>query len=342
MFIIIAVFKVIVAASKKRHVNLATDSELSYYNPQPSDPEKTVTRTSRFRCLDKASIILDPNELNDDGKPRNDWRLCSVKQVEELKDVVRTIPIWFSGIFCFLSMSQTGSFGMIQAMQMHKSAGAHFKVPPAWLGLVPMIALSIWIFIYEKIFIPWAQKTFKGGKRLSMEQRIVIGIVLSILCMVVSGVVEVERRHSASKLGSYESPMSMWMLVPQFAVSGLIEAFAAIAMMELLTTHWPENMKSLGGAVFFLSLSLANYLTTILIKVIVVTTSSNGRKGWLGGNDLNKNRLEYYYYTIGGIGVLNLVYFVLVGRHYLYSKEIRVWPSTVDQLDNEQKGNNHV
>ncbi|XP_028796575.1 protein NRT1/ PTR FAMILY 2.8-like [Neltuma alba] len=337
--VIVDLVKVIVAASRKRHVNIGTDSELSYYDPPPSDPKMTVIRTDRFPCLDKASVIMNANELNDEGKPRDGWRLCSVQQVEELKAILRTTPVWVAGIFCFLSMTQTGSFGILQAIQMHKSVGNHhFNIPPAWLGLVPMISLSIWIYIYEKIFIPWAQKALAGGRRLSIEHRILIGIVFSVVCMVVSGTVEVQRRESALKQGSFESPSSMWMLVPQFALSGLTEAFAAIAMMELLTTYWPENMKAIGGAVFFLSLSIANYLTTILIEAIKATTSLNGRTPWLGGNDLNKNRLEYYYYTIAVIGVLNLFYFSFFARHFLYSKVLPVRPSVAEQLDSEEKG----
>lgn len=327
------------AASRKRHVSIETDSELSYYDPPPSH----LVHTDRFKCLDKASVIIDPNELNDEGNPKDSWRLCSIKQVEELKSILRTIPVWFSGIFCFLSMTQTGSFGILQAIQMHTSVGQHhkFNIPPAWLGLVPMIALSIWIYIYEKILIPWAQKAqlLGRGKRLSIERRILIGIIFSILCMVVSGIIEVERRKSALKHMSFESPISMWMLVPQFSLSGLTEAFAAIAMMELLTSYWPENMKAMGGAVFFLSLSIANYLTTILIEVIKTTTSFKGRTPWLGGNDLNKNRLEYYYYTIAVIGVVNLFYYILYARHFLYSKVLPVRPDNVDEeLDNEEKG----
>ncbi|KAI9079600.1 hypothetical protein K1719_038427 [Acacia pycnantha] len=336
--VIVDLLKVIVAASKKRRVNIGTDSELSYYDPPPSDPNATVVRTDRFPYLDKASVIVEANELNEEGEPRDSWRLCSVKQVEELKAILRTIPVWVAGIFCFLSMTQTGSFGILQAIQMHKSVGRHFNIPPAWLGLVPMIALSIWIYIYEKIFIPWSQKAVIGGRRLSIEHRILIGIVFSIIGMVVSGVVEAERRETALKNASFESPMSMWMLVPQFALSGLTEAFAAIAMMELLTSYWPENMKAIGGAVFFLSLSIANYLTTILIVVIKGTTFFEGKTPWLGGNDLNKNRLEYYYYTIAVIGVMNMFYYILFARHFLYSKVLPVGPGVAEQLDNEERG----
>jgi peptide/histidine transporter 3/4 len=125
-----------------------------------------------------------------------------------------------------------------------------------------------------------------------MEQRIMIGVVLSILCMSVAGFTEMRRWDSALKHGSFESPTSVALLVPQFALSGLIEAFAAIAMMELLNTHWPERMKIFGGAIFFLSLSIASDLNSIIINTMLKVSGRKGKLPWFGGNDLNKNRLD--------------------------------------------------
>ncbi|XP_059428387.1 protein NRT1/ PTR FAMILY 2.8-like [Corylus avellana] len=89
-------------------------------------------------------------------------------------------------------------------------------------------------------------------------------------------------------------PTRVALLVPQFALSGLIEAFAAIAMMELLTKHWPERMKTFGGAIFFLSLSIASFLSSIIINII-----------------LNKNRLDYFYFTIAALASLNYMFLCL-------------------------------
>jgi peptide/histidine transporter 3/4 len=121
---------------------------------------------------------------------------------------------------------------------------------------------------------------------------------------------------------TFESPTTIWWLIPQFALSGLIEVFAAIPMMELLTSYWPESMKTLGGAVFFLSLSIASSLNNVLIKIIEAMTK-NEEMPWLGGNDLNKNRLEYYYYTIAALGGLNLLYFLFFARFFLSSEVLK-------------------
>lgn len=48
-----------------------------------------------IRFLNKAAMIWD-NDLKADGSPVNKWKLCSVQQGEELKCVIKTVPIWAS------------------------------------------------------------------------------------------------------------------------------------------------------------------------------------------------------------------------------------------------------
>ncbi|CAN6576257.1 unnamed protein product [Malus baccata var. baccata] len=289
--------------------NVGQTSGQSYYDPPVGLETETATiaRTNKLKFFDKAAMIVDPirnisfikNETDYiGGKPKDSWKLCSVQQVEQLKSVVRILPVWITGIVCFIGM--------------------HLEC------------------------IPQMQKRSKNETgRLTMEQRFKIGIVMSVLRMVVGGLTEMKRRDSALAHGTLESPITVALLVPQFTLSGLIEAFAAIALMELLTTQWPQSMRTFAGAVFFLSLSIANYLTTILINVVKKLSGLNGNSSSLGGNDLNKNRLDYYYYTKLNIkvrnkqdykirillnkrecrnaafGVLNFMYFHFFAHHYL-------------------------
>ncbi|KAL4606624.1 hypothetical protein ACB092_09G116700 [Castanea dentata] len=299
--------KVIIAAYRKNHSTKGQPSPQSFYDPLIIESEDSETHrtmlgyTDTFKFLDKAAAITDPSELDNQGKPKNGWILCSLQQVEELKCMIGVLPVWLSGIRCFLAMTQMSSFGILQAIQMKRLVGPHFQIPPAWMGLKPMIALSTWTCIYEGVYVPLMQKRAKKNKRLTMEQRIMIGIVMAILCMM--------------------SPITMALLVPKFALSGWIEAFAAIAMMESLTTQCPESMKTFGGAVFFLGLSLASYLSTILVSIIYKVTGLNGKFPRLDGNDLNKNRLDFFYFTIAALSALNLLYFYVFARRYLRYSE---------------------
>ncbi|KAJ1378439.1 Proton-dependent oligopeptide transporter family [Sesbania bispinosa] len=311
--------KVIAAACRKHNIKA---SGKAFYDPAPTELENIrLVHTDRFKFLDKAAVIDDLSELNDQGMPRNGWRLCSLQQVERLKCLLGILPVWVTGICIFIVMDQQNTFGVLQVIQTNRSIGHHFKVPPGWMNLISMIALSIWIYIYECIYIPLTRKITKRTTRLSMRQRIKIGILLSILCMLVAGVVEKKRRDSALRLGSFSSPMSFGLLLPQFALSGLNEAFAAVAIMEFFTLQMPENMRTVAGAVFFLSLSIANYIGSLIVNIVHRVTSHKGKTPWLGGHDLNQNRLDYYYYVIAALGALNFIYFNFFASHYLISNK---------------------
>lgn len=327
--------KVIVAAFRKRStINVGKPP---FYDPIVSDEIK-LARTSRLRFFDKAAMIVDPSEVDNNGKSKNSWRLCTVQNVEQLKSMLTIVPVLITVVGCFIPMSQPGTFGILQAIQMNRTIGKKgFQIPPAWVKLTIMLTLSIWVFFYEKIYIPVMEKRRKKNNvRLTVTQRLNIGIILSIICMVVAGIVEKKRRESALKHGSFEAPMSVFYLMLPFALAGLVEAFAAVTLMEHLTTRWPERMRTVAGGIFFLSLSVSSYLNSIIVGVINKVTATNGRSPWLSGDNFNKTRLDYYYYVIGGVGVLNLVYFHVSAKHYLGGSQLVDDSELAESKDSEE------
>ncbi|XP_023520205.1 protein NRT1/ PTR FAMILY 2.8-like [Cucurbita pepo subsp. pepo] len=316
--------RVIIAACRKGRYSV---SSYSFYDPPMADSshEEKLVHTERFKWLDKAAFIVNPDEeLDEQGKPKNPWRLCSLQQVEGFKCLVSIIPIWISGIGCFVVFNQPNTFGILQALQSNRSIGTHFKFPPGWMHLAGMISLSIWIIIYERVFIKMAKKITGKERRLTMKQRITIGIILSIVCMVVSGIVERYRREAALKNGSFISPISFAFLLPQHALTGLMEAFALVAIMEFFTMHMPEHMRTVAGAIFFLTLSVASYLSSLIVNLIQTVSGEFAESAWVGGHDLNENRLDYYYFTIAIVGALNLLYFVLFASRFVTSYDNKV------------------
>ncbi|CAN1275501.1 Protein NRT1/ PTR FAMILY 2.8 [Linum perenne] len=304
--------KVIVASCRKWNVNFETSPGLSFHDPPSTigteeDQEAKLPRTERFVLLDKAAVIIDKI---------NPWRLCSIQQVEQLKLLVGIVPVWFTGIGCFIAMDQMNTLGVMQAIQCDNKVG-NFKIPPAWMGLGSMICLSIWIFIYEQVYLPIAKRNTNKDKRMTMRQRINTGIVMSFLCMIVASSVEKKRRSLALEHKSYISPLSIFALLPQFALSGLTEAFAAIAVMEFLTTHLPESMRTIAGAVFFLSLSVSSYLNAALVNLVHRITAGYGHRPWLGGRDLNQSRIDNFFTLIAALAVVNLLYFNFFSCRYL-------------------------
>ncbi|KAK4485696.1 hypothetical protein RD792_008348 [Penstemon davidsonii] len=333
--------KVINAAFKKRKISLESGNEYSFHDTNEEVESIKMNKANKFKFFDRAALITDPSELDSNGLVKNSWRLCSVKQVENFKCLIGIAPVWISAVGCFVVMDQQSIFGILQAIQMNKSIGSNFVIPPGWMGISSMIALSIWIFIYEKIYIPSARKILKRDSRLTMQQRISIGLVMSILCMLVAGIVEHKRRDMALRQGSFISPLHVVVLLPQFILSGLTEAFAAVAIMEFFTVQMPETMRSVAGAIFFLSLSIGSYTSSLIVNVIHSVTGGKGKRPWLGGPDLNNNRLEYYYYIIAVLGVINLVYFTFFASKYVHFVEVNKLKEEL-QLENSSNGGSEV
>ncbi|TYH89538.1 hypothetical protein ES332_D01G269000v1 [Gossypium tomentosum] len=295
------------------------------------DLVKVITAATRKH--QKAAVIANQNELDEDGKPKNGWRLCSIQQVENLKLLLGMMPVCLAGIGCFMTMDQQTTIGILQAIQSNNVLPSGFKIPPGWMGLSPMIALSIWISTYEILWVLQTKRLTGKAKRLTMTQRINIGLISAMACSIVASFIEKKRRTAALKHGSFKSPMSILMLLPQFALSGLVEAFAAVAIMEYLTTQLPESMRTVAGAIFFISLSMASYLNSMLVNIIHKTTKKGGKTSWLGGHNLNNGKLENFYYLAACIEALNFLYFNLYARRFI---------ATSCTINKESKEDQHI
>lgn len=324
---ITSIVQVLVAATKKRGLKVPDNSAMSLFNYIPAKSiNSKLPSTEQFRCLDKAAIITDENQINLDGTAANPWKLCSVQQVEEVKCLLRIIPVWSTSILYQIPLLQQQTYAVFQALQMDRRLGStSFKVPAATYIIFTMLTLTIWIPLYDRIIVPFLQRLTGKDGGITLLQRMGIGMILAILCTVVSGLVEENRRHIAltrpplgqtNKGGSISSMSGMW-LIPQLALSGLSEGFNYIAQIEFYYKQFPENMRSIAGSAFFAGGALANYLSGVLVSIVHQITSGSKTGDWLD-DDLNKGKLDYFYYVIAGLGILNFGYFLLCAKWYRY------------------------
>ncbi|XP_021908399.1 protein NRT1/ PTR FAMILY 2.13-like [Carica papaya] len=316
--------QVCVAAFKKRRLKLPSeqhDNKINggglFYDP-PLNGSTVLFKlplTNQFRFLNKAAMIVEGDELKPDGSPANKWRLTSIQNVEEVKCLIKIIPIWASGIISFTAMSQQGTFIVSQAMNMDRHLGHNFQIPPGSISIISMITVGIWLPFYDRFMVPALRKLTKHEGGITLLQRIGIGIVFSVLAMVVAGLVEKERRAAA--ISHPNSPMSVMWLAPQLIVLGLCEAFSALGLIEFFNRQFPEHMRSIANSLLFCSFAGSSYLSTLLVNTVHAVTGGHGRPDWLA-NDINSGRLDYFYYLVAGLGVLNFIYFLYVARRYRY------------------------
>ena len=110
-------------------------------------------------------------------------------------------------------------------------------------------------------------------------------------------------------------PISVFWLVPQYAIHGLAEAFTSVGNMEFLYDQAPESMRSTAAALFWLAMSIGNYMGTFLVTVVHHCTGKGG--DWLQDN-INRGKLDYYYWLVTGLQVLNLGYYITCAMLYTY------------------------
>ncbi|ONI08555.1 hypothetical protein PRUPE_5G185100 [Prunus persica] len=318
--------QVIVVAIKKRHLKLSEPEQpwfcMFIYMP-PNSINSKLPNTNQFRYLDKAAILTPQDEILPDGSAANPWRLCSMQQVEELKCLLRVLPIWAAALVCHVAIVQLQTYVVFQAIQSDRRLGnTNFDIPPASYSVFLMLSMTIWIPIYDQLVVPFLQRLTGKEGGITLLQRIGIGTFLTVICMIVSAFVEERRRTIAltkpipGPKGAISSMSGFW-LIPQLSIAGLADAFTTVGQIEFYYKQFPENMRSIAGSLFFCGIAGSSYLSSLLIAVVHRTTEGAATGNWLP-EDLNKGRLDYFYYLIAALGAINLGYFLVCANWYKY------------------------
>ncbi|XP_075096958.1 protein NRT1/ PTR FAMILY 2.10-like isoform X2 [Nicotiana tabacum] len=318
-----SVEQVFVAAFKKRHLQLAEQPCVALFNYVSSDSlNSKLCYTDQFRFLNKAAIRTPEDEINSDGSAADPWRLCSIQQVEEVKCLLRVVPIWVAGTVYYLSVVQQQNYVIFQAFQSNRQLGHnHFRIPPASFIVFPFLCISIWLPIYDRILLPWLRKFTRKEDGITLLQKMGIGMFISIITMIISAIVEDRRRSLAltrptlgitQEKGAISSLSGLW-LIPQMTLSGLTEALTLFSESEFFYKQCPENMRSIAGSFLFVGMAGSSYLSSLFSSVVHKTSN------WLA-EDLNKGRLDYFFYLIAVLQILNLGYFLLCAKWYKYKE----------------------
>ncbi|KAL4605143.1 hypothetical protein ACB092_09G007700 [Castanea dentata] len=301
--------QVLVAAFRKRNLPLSAKNVEYHYGKDSS----IIAPTDKLRCFNRACIIRDPQkDLNPDGSPINLWNLCTIDQVESLKALLRVIPMWSTGFVIQVTLNQY-TF-TIQANMMDRHLGPKFQIPAGSFSVFIVITLTIWVAIYDRAIVPLLRKLTGKPSGLGTKMRMGIGLVLSALAMAVSAIVENKRRNIAIDQGLADQPgtvmdMSAMWLIPQYCLIGLAEAFNAIGQIEFYFSQFPRNMSSIAVALFTLGMAVGSLVASFLVTIVDKATKKGGNESWVP-NNLNKGHLDYYYWLITIMCIVNFVYFL--------------------------------
>ncbi|KAL6318683.1 hypothetical protein AAG906_001156 [Vitis piasezkii] len=254
-------------------------------------------------------------------KPFHSALECTVKQVEEVKIVLRILPIFACTIMLNCCLAQLSTFSVQQAATMNTKLGT-LKVPPASLPIFPVLFIMILAPTYNHIIIPFTRRTTKTEMGITHLQRIGTGLILSIVAMVVAAFVEIKRKRVAAESGLVHSseplPITFLWVALQYLFLGSADLFTLAGLMEFFFTEAPTSMRSLATALSWASLAMGYYLSSVLVSIVNSVTSAYSHHAWLFGNNLNHYRLEKFYWLMCGLSGLNFLHYLLWASRYKY------------------------
>lgn len=246
-------------------------------------------------------------------------------QVEELKAIIRLLPVWATGIIFTTVYGQMGTLFVIQGLTMNPRVGnSNFDIPAASLGIFDTLSVIFWVPVYDRIIVPVARKITGQPNGLTQLQRMGTGLFISIFSMLFAAVLEIVRLRYVQRHNLYEAEtisMSIFWQVPQYFIIGCAEVFMFIGQLEFFYEQAPDAMRSLCSALQLVTVALGSYLSTLLVTIVTRISTRNGGPGWIPDN-LNYGHVDYFFWLLVILSVLNLGVFLVVARWYTYKKPV--------------------
>uniref|UniRef100_A0A0E0G8V2 Major facilitator superfamily (MFS) profile domain-containing protein n=1 Tax=Oryza nivara TaxID=4536 RepID=A0A0E0G8V2_ORYNI len=290
--------RVLATAWRKRRLPLPADAgELHGYHTSKADLAASPAKTNQTSAAPAATVT----------------------EVEEVKMVVKLLPIWSTCILFWTVYSQMTTFSVEQATRMDRhlrpgAAPGGFAIPAGSLSVFLFLSILLFTSLNERVLVPAARRLTRRPQGLTSLQRVGAGLVLATVAMATSALVEKKRRDAANDGGGGGMISAFW-LVPQFFLVGAGEAFAYVGQLEFFIREAPERMKSMSTGLFLVTLSMGFFLSSFLVFAVDAAT----RGAWIR-NDLDAGRLDLFYWMLAVLGVANFAVFLVFARRHEYKQ----------------------
>ncbi|PUZ48709.1 hypothetical protein GQ55_7G268300 [Panicum hallii var. hallii] len=302
--------QVLVAAFRKVSLRVPADAGLLYEVHDKVDQPK-IAHTDEFAFLDKAAVVAGSDlegVVTDDAA--GSWRLCTVTQVEELKILLRLLPIWGTSIVLSAAYAQLNTTFVQQggAMDMRVMS---LTIPAASMVSFEVLCVLAWVLIYGSVIVPALRGVSPARGEPSQLQRMGAGRLLMACAMAVAALVETKRLGAA---GRGEATSIAWQM-PQYFVLAGAEVLCYIAQLEFFYSEAPDAMKSLCTSLALLTVALGSYMSSLIYAAVDALTARGGRPGWIA-DDLDEGHLDYFFWTMAALCTLNFVVYSAFARNY--------------------------
>ncbi|KZV54243.1 hypothetical protein F511_36195 [Dorcoceras hygrometricum] len=312
---ITTILKVIIVASYKFWISRKTNSDTENTSSTPPNTRAAIDNGKH--------ITRDLNFLNKalEDTPTPPWLRCTEKQIEEVKCVLKILPIFMSTIMLNCCLAQLSTFSIQQAATMNTKVGS-LRIPPASLPVFPILFIMALAPCYNHIITPFSRKLTNTETGITHLKRIGIGLVLSIIAMAVAALVETKRKRVALRSGLTNStrplPLTCLWVALQYLFLGSADLFSLAGMMEFFFTEAPYSMRSLATSLSWASLAMGYYLSSVLVHLVNSISGAFRRTPWLHGANINHYQLDRFYWFMCVLSALNYLYYLFWARKYRY------------------------
>ncbi|KAI3445546.1 hypothetical protein Pfo_002211 [Paulownia fortunei] len=312
--ILTPIAQVVVAATLKRKQVCPSDPRMVHgSHSKESNTDNPISDslqlTQGFGFLNKACIkIQDGN-----NKKESPWRLCTVNQVEQVKILISVVPIFACTIVFNTILAQLQTFSVQQGSSMDTQLTKSFHIPPASLQAIPYIMLIFIVPLYDTFFVPFARRITGHDSGITPLHRIGVGLFFATFSMISAALMEYKRRNAAVNLNK---TLSIFWITPQFLIFGVSEMFTAVGLIEFFYKQSLKGMQSFLTAITYCSYSFGFFLSSVLVSLVNKVTSHSSGAGWLSDNNLNKDRLDLFYWFLAVLSFINFLNYLFWARWY--------------------------
>uniref|UniRef100_A0A6B2L6S2 Major facilitator superfamily (MFS) profile domain-containing protein n=1 Tax=Arcella intermedia TaxID=1963864 RepID=A0A6B2L6S2_9EUKA len=241
------------------------------------------------------------------------FMLFEEEEVDDVKSLVRLLPIFSTFIINWCLYAQMSSVMLIQGVVMRLEIFPNFSIPPATLQAFNSAGILILLPLFDRVIYPCLRRL---SISFSPLRRIGIGYLFSTLAIFYAGGLEVWRisylrdgnvlTQHINGVPTEAANLSVLYQIPAFLGIGIGEVFASVTGLEFAYSQAPSKMKSMVQAINMLTIALGNYFGTL---VVFIVNAASAPHPWIT-DDPNESHMDLYFFTLTVLGILNIYYFI--------------------------------
>uniref|UniRef100_A0A0D9ZMI1 Uncharacterized protein n=1 Tax=Oryza glumipatula TaxID=40148 RepID=A0A0D9ZMI1_9ORYZ len=186
------ILQVLVVAFKNRKLQLP--EKLEEAQEERSTEQGGSTEVTEIASQTNSSLkFLDKACIN--GGKDGAWSVCSTKNVEETKAVLRVLPVFISSLIGYMSNPLLFTFTVQQGGLTNTRLG-RIHVSPATLFIIPSAFQMALLPVYDRFLVPLLRRRTGYASGVTHLQRVGAGFAAVILASAIAAVVERKRREA--------------------------------------------------------------------------------------------------------------------------------------------------